>query len=336
VDSITHVLVGALIGEACGGKSLVKQGMILGAAAQSLPDIDFLASLWLDPADNLLAHRGITHSLLFATCATISLAFLFARRRGPNYLVFSKWVLFFGIEIFSHLFLDAFNNYGVGWFEPFDHSRISFNALFVADPFFAIWPGIACVVLICLRRESALRIWFVRCGLITCVFYLAFALFNKASIDPVVKENLRRQKIDCDRYFTTPTPFNNWLWYVVAEDSRGYYIGYRSVLDKSSSIDFQYFPRQDSLLNRFRQREDVRKLLQFSQGYYTVQHEGDTLVFNDLRFGQMAGWAHPQAGFVFHYYVNLPAENLLVVQRGRFADWNEENIRSLVRRIGGN
>jgi inner membrane protein len=56
--------------------------------------------------------------------------------------------------IFIHVFIDAFNNYGAGWFEPFSHLRISFNAIYVADPFFSVWPAIACVALILLKRSS--------------------------------------------------------------------------------------------------------------------------------------------------------------------------------------
>jgi membrane-bound metal-dependent hydrolase YbcI (DUF457 family) len=50
-------------------------------------------------------------------------------------------MLFFGAVIFTHIFIDAFNNYGVGWFEPFNHRQISFNAIYVTDPFLSIWPG---------------------------------------------------------------------------------------------------------------------------------------------------------------------------------------------------
>jgi membrane-bound metal-dependent hydrolase YbcI (DUF457 family) len=39
--------------------------MFLGAVAQSVPDIDFIASFWTSTSENLLAHRGFTHSILF-------------------------------------------------------------------------------------------------------------------------------------------------------------------------------------------------------------------------------------------------------------------------------
>ena len=52
-----------------------------------------------------------------------------------------RWVFFFGLELFSHIFIDAFNTYGTGWFEPFHHYRVSFNVLFVADPLYSVCVG---------------------------------------------------------------------------------------------------------------------------------------------------------------------------------------------------
>ncbi len=36
--------------------------MLYGAIAASLPDIDFIAAFWMNTTDDLLAHRGFTHS----------------------------------------------------------------------------------------------------------------------------------------------------------------------------------------------------------------------------------------------------------------------------------
>jgi inner membrane protein len=59
-------------------------------------------------------------------------------------------------------------------------------------------------------------------------------------------------------------------------------------------------------------------------------------VFNDLRFGQMTGWYDPASKFVFHYYLQKgDRENKLVVQRGRFANWNRSTTESLLKRIAG-
>jgi inner membrane protein len=143
-----------------------------------------------------------------------------------------RFILFFTAQVFIHDTLDAFNSYGVGWFEPFSHERISFNALFVADPFFSIAPGLAAAALFILKNKNHRhRKYWVRGGLIIPVLYLVYALFNKVTIDKNVRAALSEQKISYTDYFTTPTPLNNWLWYVVAKNDSGYNIGYRSVFD---------------------------------------------------------------------------------------------------------
>ncbi len=65
MDSITHIVLGATIGELVAGRRLGKKAMLLGALTQTLPDIDFVASFWLDTSRDVLAHRGITHSFFF-------------------------------------------------------------------------------------------------------------------------------------------------------------------------------------------------------------------------------------------------------------------------------
>ena len=337
MDSITHIVLGAAIGEAMAGRRLGKKAMLLGALAQSLPDIDFVASFWMDTSHDVLAHRGFTHSFLFVALATPLLAYTAWRmsRRTAN-LSLGGWMFFFGFQLFVHIFLDAFNAYGTGWFEPFSHYRISFHILFVADPFYSIWLGISFIALLVLRRDSRARKFWVRFGLIASSFYLYYCVMNKYKIGKLVKKELARQQIGYSQFITSPTPFNNWLWYIVAENKDGYNIGYLSLFDRRPTIDFHFFPRNDSLLAPLRGRDDVQHLLRFSEGYYTVQHWKDALVLNDLRFGQMKGWEDPNAHFVFHYFLERPDDNRVIVQRGRFAGWNKEAVEAFVRRIRGN
>ena len=101
-------------------------------------------------------------------------------------------------------------------------------------------------------------------------------------------------------------------------------------------MDFHYFPRNDSLLKSVSGNEDLQKLIRFSQQFYTVEKWNDKLVFNDLRFGQIIGWKEPREKFVFHYYLQQPEGNKLVVQRGRFAKWDMDAAMALLMRIRGN
>jgi inner membrane protein len=335
VDTITHIALGACIGEVLGKRQLGKKALVLGALAQSIPDFDFVFSLWLDPASNALAHRGFTHSFLFVILISLILAVTAQRSWGKSDTSFSFWFTFLGLQTLVHVLLDAFNAYGTAWFEPFSHYRVSFHTLFVADPFYSIPLGIAFVMLVMLRLDNPSRVYWASVGLILSSLYLGYGVFNKFDIDEEVKTDLVVQNIPHEQYFTTPTPFNNWLWFVVASNEAGSFVGYRSVFDDQSHLDLQFFPRNDSLLRYADDQEEVSRLKRFSQGYYTVELAGDTLIFNDLRFGQMLGWQDPKGGFVFHYYLAPDLDNKLVLQRGRFANWNKDATLSFIRRIKG-
>ena len=336
MDSITHIALGACVGEAFFERGFGKKAMVWGALAQSIPDIDFIAGLWASPAGDLLAHRGFTHSILFALLIIPAFALSADKIHKPHNIAFRTWLLFFTAEVFMHLFIDAFNNYGIGWFEPFSHARFSFNTIYVADLFFSLWPGIALVALILLNRYSLKRRFWWRFGLILPLVYLCYCSVNKAKINSDVKQIFAKQHIPHERYFTTPAPLQNWLWYVVSGNDSGYHVGFRSLFDSKKEIDFTYFRRNDFLLKPVAGDEELNKLLRFSQQFYTVEKWNDTLVFNDLRFGQIIGWEKPKERFVFHFYLQYPDDNKMVVQRGRFTGWDWNVVKNFLRRIKGN
>lgn len=336
MDSLTHIAIGACIGEAFFEKGFGKKAMVWGALAQSIPDIDFVAGFWLNSSDNLLAHRGFTHSILFALLIVPVFAISADKFHRPHNITFRTWILFFGVEVFAHLFLDGFNNYGIGWFEPFSQARFSFNIMYVADPFFSIWAGIAFMMLVFLNQFNSTRTFWWKFGVFIPFIYLGYCTVNKFKIDSDVKEILAKQAISYNRYFTTPAPLQNWLWYVVAGSDTGYYVGFRSLFDKGKEIKFQYFPRNVALLKTIQNHDEVQKLIRFSKEFYTVENYNDTLVFNDLRFGQIIGWQNPNEKFAFHYYLQHPNDNGLVVQRGRFAKWNWDVVQNYFVRIKGN
>ena len=335
MDTLTHVVLGACIGEALATKKIGKKALLLGAIAQTIPDFDFVCSLWMEPSANVLAHRGFTHSFIFALLLVPLLAYAFHRWWLKPNVSFKFWFTFFSIQVIIHIVLDAFNAYGTAWLEPFTHDRISFHTLFVADPLFSLPLGVACIVLLLKSPGYTKRINWALGGLMISSIYLGWGIMNKFKVDEAVKASLSRQQIAFDTYFTSPTPFNTLLWFAVASNDSGSYVGYRSVFDSHNHIDYQFFPRQDSLLQLAPDQDEVKRLIRFSQGYYTVEIRGDTLIFNDLRFGQMIGWQKPRAGFVFHYYLRPELDNRMVLQRGRFANWDKSATRALVNRALG-
>lgn len=328
--------MGACVGEVlASNKQLGKRALLVGGLAQLIPDIDFVFGLYMTPVSNVLAHRGFTHSFLFALIFTALFAWAFKRNWGDKSISLRFWAVFLGSQILIHDILDSFNAYGTGWFEPFSHDRVSFNLLFVADPFFSIPLGIAGLLLVLLSSRTWQRKYIAIAAIGLCGSYTFYAIVNKIEVTEAVATSLATQGISSEHYFTTPTPFNNWLWYAVATDKKGSYVGYRSVFDHHKNVTFEFFPKNDSLLRQVPDQKEIALLKRFAQGHYTVAYQGDTLLFNDLRFGQMIGWQYPRAGFVFHYYLSPPLDNTLVLQRGRFAGWDEAATRSLLKRIRG-
>jgi len=333
LDSITHIVLGACIGEAIAGKHMDKRAMFYGALAQSVPDVDFIAAFFLHGAENVSAHRGLTHSILFGIAATIFLSWLVKKVIHKTHLSYKSVLLLFGVNIFTHLCIDSFNAYGVGLLVPFSDHRITFNVLYVADPLFSIAPFISFLFLIFLNKSHKRRVMWIRTGIFVSAIYLCIALFNKWIVTTAVQQNLVAQNKPVE-YFTTPSPFNSLLWFVAVKDSTGYYTSYRSVFDKDK-MDFTFFPRNDSLASGVDNQKDIRLLKDFAQGYYTFERWGDTTVMNVLRFGQVVGWYDPQERFAFHYFLNYPDKNDLVVQRGRFHRWNKETMKAFFRRMVG-
>lgn len=335
MDSLTHIALGACIGEAFFERKFGKKAMLWGALAQSIPDIDFIAASWLGTAENLLAHRGFTHSILFAVLIVPLFALAVDKIHRPEAFTYRKLLLFFSIEVYLHLLLDGFNNYGVGWLEPFNHTRFSFNSIYVADPFFSLWPGIAFGVLVFMNRYNNKRRFWWKFGLFLPVIYICYCTINKITITKRMEKVIAANHIPHTYHFTTPAPLQNWLWYVVSGDENGFYTGYRSVFDTTTAMHFEYFPRNDSLLKEAVDAKDVQLLKQFAHEFYTAEKIKDTILFNDLRFGQVVGWQDPRGRFAFHYILQPPADNALVVQRGRFAGWSWKSFAVMLKKIKG-
>ncbi len=335
MDTLTHTVLGACAGEAIGGKKLGKKAMLYGAIANNLPDVDVTTSLWMNQTDGLLAHRGFTHSFLFLLLVTPLAAWLMKKIYHKNSFTKKEWAILFGVNIFLHIFIDAFTSYGTGWFEPFSHYRVSFNVLFVVDPFYTISLLFTSIALLLLNKNHAKRIWWTLTGIIISSMYLTYALYHKVEVNHVTKESLRNEKINYTDFITTPGPLNNFLWYILAKSEKGYNIGYYSVFDRENQIHFHFLPTNDSLIRTVKNDDDVKKLTRFSQGYYTIEKINDTLIFNDLRFGQIGGWSSGDAPFVFQFKLSKVAYNDVVIQRGRFKASSGKAFNEMIERIKG-
>ena len=94
MDSISQFVLGAAIGQACFGKKNNGKGALLGGVGATLPDLDFLAVMNSSIIDQLIFHRGFSHSLLF--CIFIPFLFAWLSKRFYHLRPLTNIGIFFG------------------------------------------------------------------------------------------------------------------------------------------------------------------------------------------------------------------------------------------------
>jgi len=112
MDSLTHIVLGAAVGELVAGKKLGKRSWLAGAFLQTVPDFDFIAGLWCNPAEDLLAHRGFTHSFFFIVLVASLFSWGITRTKWGSRAHLNFWLTFVSVELLVHVLLDGFNVYG--------------------------------------------------------------------------------------------------------------------------------------------------------------------------------------------------------------------------------
>jgi inner membrane protein len=138
MEPVTHFLTGACLGRAGLNRRTAYATLAMTLAAEA-PDMDVFWSL-RGPVSGFEHHRGITHTFLgapFVALAVTAVVWLWHRRRGRQPTVPPRWGLLWLLSllaVFSHIFLDWTNNYGVRPFFPFNPRWYSLDIAFILEP----------------------------------------------------------------------------------------------------------------------------------------------------------------------------------------------------------
>ena len=122
---LSHPIAALGIGAALFGRKAPRRVLALGAVCSALPDADVIGFAFGVRYEDLLGHRGLSHSFAFAA-ALAALATPLARSEGgPGWG--KLWTYLF-LATASHGVLDALTDggLGVGFFAPFDETRYFF------------------------------------------------------------------------------------------------------------------------------------------------------------------------------------------------------------------
>lgn len=240
---------------------------------------------------------GIRFLLLVIAAAFILL--IFRRKRTDDSGTVKEWGWLFWWSLVTHPLLDCHTTWGTQLFWPLPW-KLSWNNVFVVDPLYTV-PFMICVATaMFMRRDSNRRRWVNWFGIGISSAYMVITIVCKRVAVGAVAASLERQRITYTDFSTRPTPFNCVLWSVNVDAGDHFLLGYHSLLDTKPEVEFVRVDKGTKLLGAWTGNDKVQRLQVLSDHNFVVRQQGDTLVFNDLRFGQM-GEPAPDKPFVFAY-----------------------------------
>ena len=244
------------------------------------------------------AENGVVRGILLVVTAGI-IALIFRRKRLADDGTRTEWSWLFWWSLVTHPLLDCHTTWGTQLFWPLPW-KLSWNNIFVVDPIYTV-PFMICVgTVMFIRRDNARRRWVNWFGIGISSAYMLFTIVCKRIAVGAIASSLDRQHIPYVDFSTRPTPFNSILWSVNVDAGDHYLLGYHSLLDTKPEVEFVRVDKGLQNLGPWADHDKVRRLQVLSDHNFVVRSRSDTIVFNDLRFGQM-GEPSPDKPFVFAY-----------------------------------
>jgi inner membrane protein len=280
MDSVSQIALGAAVGVAAmGRRTALWKAAAWGAVAGTLPDLDVLIDHG-DTVRNMVLHRAETHAPFWLTLFSLPFAAAVARLHGEQAL-WRRWWLALWLALVTHPLLDAMTVYGTRLALPFTDRPFGVGSIFIIDPLYTLPLLLGTGVALARRslRANAL-------GLVLSTAYLGWGVAAQQHVERIARASLAEQGIAAEKMLVTPTAFNSVLWRVLVVDGASYREGFHSLLDASPQIHFDRFDRGTALAPALDGIDSVRRIADFSRGFYKLSADGPELRITDLRMGQ--------------------------------------------------
>ncbi len=301
MDSLSHIVIGAAIGEIFLGKKIGRWGMLLGAIAKSAPDFDLFYTGLADPRAYMCEHRAHTHSLFIEALYAIPIAWLLVKLFKEK-VSFKRMLLFMLACLWGHSLLDWCTNFGTQLLLPFTNENYSLNTLAIVDLLFTLPMLLLVLTAVFYRKNEVRRFKLAKAALIYCGVYLGLTFINKARAESIVQESITQNNIPVTDHMTNPTMLNNVLWYSVGSNDSTVFIGEFSLLHSQNPITWHSYPRNQALMQQCKSKKDMETLRWFGDPYTIAQTNADTLNVYAVKFGRTNMMeSELQKTFVFHY-----------------------------------
>lgn len=332
MDSLTQIILGAAVGEAVLGKKVGNKAMLYGAIAGTIPDLDIFSSYFTDTVSALEIHRGFTHSVVFSVVFAPICAWLVTRYEAYKSIKGWSWLFFWGF--ITHPILDAHTTWGTQLFWPLE-TRYAFKTIFVIDPLYTVPFLIFLLLAMFQDKTSAKRHRYNNLGLIISTGYLGLTFLLKWMAFKKFETALEQQHIVYTQIDTRPSPMNTILWSANVETDEAYLLGHYSFLD-TKPITFETYKKNHDLLGDLIHDKTVQRMINVSEGWFTIVKTNDQLLYNDLRFGLLSMERGAQ-NFVFQYEIIADDDGLVrFVEQKKDKREGKKMMRDLWTRVKGN
>jgi inner membrane protein len=324
MDPISQAALGAVVAQTAGHKTLGFRVAVVGAAAAAMPDIDVFFSLGGDYFDQLVSHRGITHSLFFGPVVGPILGWLVWRvetARGDEAggrRRLHVWMIALSLAIFSHPLLDFLTPYGTQLLLPFSNTRFAVSAMPIIDPVYTIT---LLVGLLIAARNPALATRVAGIALLVSSSYLGYGWYLNSAAEAEARAQLAARGVVDVEVAAFPTILQVHYRRVVARTADLDRVGFISMWNPCE-IQWRSAARIDrSQLAAFLATREGSVFDWFAMGWahYELATHGATrtLTATDLRYGFDAD----PTSSVFTAAADLDSHGVVAgpVRGGRFA-----------------
>jgi inner membrane protein len=192
MDNLCHTLVGAAMGFA-GLRHKTRLANATLMIAANLPDLDVL--VFATDTPSIEFRRGWTHGVLAQAVLPITLTGVMLlignrrRSRAGEPPLSAPWLLILSyLGIYSHVFLDFLNNYGIRLLTPFEWRWFYGDALFIMDPW--LWLTLGAGVWLSRWRRSVRP---ARVALTIAAVYVVAMLLSARMARAIVIDAWREQ-----------------------------------------------------------------------------------------------------------------------------------------------
>lgn len=304
MDSITQVMLGATVAEAGFRKKLGGRAVAWGAFCGLAPDLDILATVG-NEWNELLYHRGLSHSLIVLTAAAPLIGALAWRWPGKKQGRVVDWIHLTFWALITHPLLDACTAYGTQLLAPLTDRRFAIDAVAIVDPVYSL-PLLAAILVGWRAKDVVKSTRFAAIVLALTTAYLGLGFVQSQRAIAWAERELRESGFESTEIRALPTLANIFVWRVVARDDRGHFRATTASLTAPRPLHWHTIDDDDDpLVERAKELPRAQLFQWFAMGFAQAdlihEDEGFTVRLSDLRYGSTLDPSRAMWGADVHF-----------------------------------